>query len=180
MKQFDYGKFYPGLVLGTTAMDPLGAIIRATTAGWQNIFNPNVCSHILTVVKEHDLLYGIEMALPKIREVDLSDYEHSNWGNHLVFAANFISPTDYESQDKANEWLLKCHTIGIKYDFVELLKFWDDKIRNDPKELICSDLIRNMLEYLKITIPVQWDHLVSPYDIQKYATDNAKLIKWWK
>jgi hypothetical protein len=180
MKRFDYSKLYPGVVLGTTDMSPLGMIIRATTAGVQNTFNPNIATHVLAVVKEHDLLYGMEMAEPKIREVDLTEYEHSDFGNHVVFAANFIKWDDYKTQEKANAWLLKSHTLGIKYDFIELFRFWDAEIPDDPKKLICSDLIRNMMKYIGINIPIQWLQLCDPYDIQKYAENNSQLIKWWK
>jgi hypothetical protein len=179
-KKFDYSKFYPGLVLGTTDMSPIAMAIRATTAGIQNIFNPNISTHVLAVVKEHDLLYGIEMAPPRIREIDLNKYEHGPLLNHIVFAAHFIEWDDYKTQDKVNEWLLESHTKGIKYDIIELFKFWDDDIPDDPKKLICSDLIRNMMKFINIKIPIEWNKLCDPYDIQRYSTNNNKLIKWWK
>lgn len=185
--KFNYGNLLPGYIVGTTnLLTSFGSVIRATEAGVKNIMNPNISSHVFLIVKEHDLLYGVEMAVPKIRMCDLNKYEHGKFGNHAVFVANpfkIIDPEydyNYYMQENVNKWILKCHTIGIKYDIEELFKFWDIPVHGSGKKLICSELIRNMLRKFNITYPVWWDDKVSPLDIQKWARNENLFVSDWK
>jgi hypothetical protein len=182
--KFNYGKLLPGMIVGTTdTLSAFGILTRSTEAGIKNAMNSNIASHIALIVKEHDLLYVVEMALPKIRQGDLNEYEHSNLGDHAVFVANpfgFDYQTNYDLQDKVNKWILKCHTIGIKYNLEELFRFWDIPLHDSTKKLICSELARNMMETFKLPVPKEWDNLCNPYDIQKYVTENKMLVEGWK
>lgn len=175
--KFDYSKFVPGTIIGTSnILSPIGLPIRITTAGWKNAFNPNIATHIAIICKEHDLYYFMEMLLPKIRQSDCNEYEHGAFGDHVVFAALPFAADDYDSQEKANKFLLQCHRIGIKYGTEELFRFWDIPLPDDKNRLICSELARNMLGYIGISYPKEWDNLVSPYDEQKFFTKENKLI----
>lgn len=182
--KFNYGKLLPGMIVGTTdTFTTFGALTRATEAGIKNAMNTNISSHIALIVKEHSLLYLVEMALPKIHEVDLNKYEHGDFGNHAVFCANPFGQDyiyNYDLQEKVNNWILQCHTIGIKYDIKELFLFWDVPVHNDPKKLICSDLARNMMDTFKLPVPKEWDKKCNPYDIQKYMTDKKMMVESWK
>lgn len=160
----DYSKLVPGMVIGTTCLtSPLAAIIRFTTAGPRYVFSRLAASHIVIVVREHDLYYGMEMTWPKIRQIDLCDID-----KYVVFYTADRTLTNYRMQDQCNEWLLKSHYIGVKYDWKELFKFWDMPVYDDPKRLICSDLYREMCRCNKIPYPKKWNTKVSPWDIQKY------------
>ena len=183
--KFNYGALLPGFIVGTTSTFTLfGAITRMTERkSLTNVFDPNTASHIFLITREHDLLNGVEMAIPTIRQCDLNEYEHGNCGNHAVFVANPFGDTYYENyslQEEVNFWILKCHTIGIKYDWKELMKFWDMPVYDDPKKLICSDLARNMLKTFKVPYPSVWDTKDSPYDHQKYFTEKKMLVPNWK
>lgn len=182
MRLLDYGKIVPGTIFGSTKLfGAAGSIIRATTAGLKNTFNPWIATHIFIAVQEHGLLYGIGMEFPRIRIVDLCDYENGILGEHLVFAA---VPRELkenrELQEKANWWLLESHRRRVKYDLKELLLFWKITVRDDPEKLICSDLARNMLRFLNIPYPNDWNTKVDPYDHQKYFTNTSQLIKYWR
>ena len=183
--KFNYGVLLPGYIVGATdTLSSFGVITRITETGdIRNAFNPDISSHIFLIVKEHDLLYGIEMALPKIRQCDLNEYEHGNLGDHAVFMANPFGESyidNYDLQDEVNNWILKCHALGIQYGLEELLKFWDIPVHTDPKKLICSDLARNMLKFFKVPYPSVWDTKDSPYDHQKYFTEKKMLVPNWK
>jgi hypothetical protein len=178
--KIDYSKLRPGMIIGTTDMSPFAITTRITNAGIKNAFNPNVCTHIAIVCKEHDLFYLMEMALPKIREADCHKYEHGQFGNHIVFAAMPFDIDDYTLQEKANDFLLESHRIGVKYDIKELFKFWGFHTYNDKKKLICSDLARNMMWQLNIKYPLEWDSIVSPWDEQVYFTHTEKLVDIFK
>jgi hypothetical protein len=175
--KFDYDKFVPGMIIGTTNIfSPVGLPIRITTAGLHNAFNPRIATHIAIVCKEHDLYYFMEMKLPKIHQSDCNEYEHGIFGDHVVFAALPFPADDYYMQELANKFLLESHRIGIKYDIKELFKFWDMPVHNDKRKLICSDLSRNMCQYIGVSYPEEWDTLVSPYDEQKFYTKENKLV----
>lgn len=182
--KFNYSKLLPGMIMGTTdTFTTFGAITRATEAGVKNAMNPNIASHIALIVKEHDLLYVVEMALPKIRQGDLNEYEHNNFGNHAVFVANPFGSdyvTNYDLQDQVNKWILRCHMIGIKYNLEELFRFWDVPFHDNSQKLICSELARNMMDNFKLPFPKEWNDLCDPYDIQRYVTENKMLVEGWK
>jgi hypothetical protein len=185
--RFNYDKLLPGFIVGTTdTFTTFGAITRATEAGIKNIMNPNISSHIFLIVKEHDLIFGVEMVLPKIRMCDLNKYEYGKLGNHAVFVANPFRLIDYRyeynytMQESVNAWILKCHTIGIKYDIKELFKFWDLPVHDNKQKLICSELARNMLHQFEISYPPSWVEKVSPYDIQKWACNENLFVSDWK
>jgi hypothetical protein len=159
--KLDESKLSAGCVIGvTTRLNPLSAIIKARTAGVKNAFSMGIASHIVCVAESHGLLYGIEMKSPRIRRVDLNDLDP------IVFIARPCT-TIYE-QEQANNFLWKCHSLHIKYDNIELLKFLNDRIPNDPKKWICSDLSREMLRHVGVTYPQKWDRLTSPYDQQQW------------
>lgn len=165
------------MIIGTTDITSLiGLPIRITTAGWRNAFNPNIATHIAIVCKEHDLFYFMEMLLPKIHQTDCNTYENGIFGDHVVFSALPFAVDDYDAQEKANKFLLQSHRIGIKYGTEELFKFWDIPVPADKNKLICSELARNMLNYIGVPYPEKWDILVSPYDEQLFYTNEKKLI----
>jgi hypothetical protein len=162
--KLNYSELCPGMVIGTTNLfSPLAAIIRATTAGIKNIFNKKISSHIVIVCEEHDLLYGMEMAWPKIRQIDLNDIE-----KHIVFIAKDSALVDEDLQWKCNHWLLTSHYIGVRYDWKELFRFWNIQTYDDKKKWICSDLYREMLKYNGMNYPKEWNNKCDPYDIQRY------------
>lgn len=163
MKLPPYGTLTPGTVIGTTSvLSPLGAVIRCTTAGMCNAFNPGIASHVLMVVNVHDLLYGVEMSWPKIRMVGLNDI------GRIAFCESVIPDYNYDLQHRCNKWLLKSHEIGVKYDLKELLKFWKIKAFDDPRKLVCSGLYREMCRGCGIPYPNRWNDRVSPYDVQRH------------
>lgn len=174
MRKINYDTLRPGYIIGTTmTIHPMAMITKITTAGMKNIFNPNIATHCLAVCQEHDLLYGMEMTYPKIRQVDLCDYEHCRAGNHIVFIAKI--PDIF--CEKANNFLLESHRRGIKYDIAGLLEFWG--LTNDnKKKLYCSELIRQMFKYIPLYYPKEWDEKVSPYAVQNFTKEYQ--FKWWK
>ena len=156
-----YKYLRPGMCIGVTKLiSPLGAIIRATTAGFINTFNPQIASHIVCVAESKGLLYGVEMNYPKIRRVDLNDLD----------PVVFVGYHPDLDQSEANDWLWESHARRIKYGILEVLEFWGLPT-DQPKRMICSELYKEMLKAQGLIYPKEWDVKVSPYDIQKYIVN---------
>lgn len=184
MKRIDYGTLFPGCIIGTTnTFDPISAIIRGTEAGPLHAFDSTIASHVFAVCKEHDLLYGMSMNLKGLSQDDLNEWDHGVFGNHIVFVARPFAWDDYAMQDRINQWLLKSHEIGIKYDILELLRWWDLPVYDDPEKIVCGDFTRIMLQTFGLAHPKEWDadfRTSDPYDQQIYFTNAHKTIQWWK
>lgn len=174
MKKINNSVLRPGYIIGTTmTIHPMAMITKITTAGIKNIFNPNIATHCLAVTQEHGLNYGVEMAWPKIRQIDLNNFEHCSMGNHIVFVASIPDGLC----DFANEFLLESHRRAIKYDIKGLLEFWE-LAKDEKKKLYCSELIREEMKMLELLYPVEWNEKVSPIQIQLFTKPTH--IKWWK
>jgi hypothetical protein len=185
LKQIDYGKLLPGDIIGSTGsiFDPVSCLIRGTTAGIDHALDPTIASHVFVVCKEHDLLYGMSMDLNGLSQDDLNTWEHGVFGDHIVFVARPFEWDNYALQDKINQWLLKSHEIGIKYDVLELLRWWGLPVYDDPKKIVCGDFTRIMLQTFGLAHPKEWDvdfRKSDPWDQQAYFTNAKKLINWWK
>lgn len=163
--KIDYSRLAAGDILGTTRLDPLGCIIRATEAGLFNIFNMKVSSHIMIVCQDHDLFYGMELTWPKIRMIDLP----VKW----VFHARIPGVSAFS--DKVNQWILKCHSMNIKYDWKGLLEFWH--LTDDEKEKwYCSEFAREMMRFIGVPFPFAWEQKVSPWDMQQYCKEKNLMV----
>jgi hypothetical protein len=186
MKCINYGKLLPGMIIGTTdTFDPLSAIIRISeTSNAANVLNPCIASHVLAVCQEHDLLYGMGMTWPKIHQDDLNTFDNGDYvvfKSHIVFVADPFTSFDYEKRDAANKFLLHSHTLAIKYDIVELLRWWNFPVNDDPKKLVCGDLTYAMMWSMKLDYPKEWDSNITrhdPWDQQRYFTESKKTINW--
>jgi hypothetical protein len=184
--KLNYGALYPGLIVGASGsiLDPVSCLIRGTEAGVAHAFDPAVASHVFCVCKEHDLLYGMSMDLEGLSEDDLNTWEHGNFGDHVVWVANpGVVWDNYALQDKINQWLLKSHAIGIKYDVLELFRWWGINTPDDPKKLVCSDFTRIMLQTFGLAHPKEWDadfKMSDPWDQQIYFTNANKLLPNWR
>lgn len=170
MQRLDYATLRPGMLIGTTNLiHPISLIVRGTTAGLKNAFNSKIASHVLVVCETHDVLYGMEMAWPKIRRVDLKDY--TKWPERIVFIAEHLDV----NPARANEFLWESYSLRIRYGLFELLEFWGLPT-DQPDKMICSELYREMLKDQGISFPSKWDEKVSPYDEQKWNGHKVKIL----
>jgi hypothetical protein len=191
--KIDYSRLMPGTIIGTASYcHPISLLIReGETWDWRALFNSKIATHTLIVVKEHDLLYGIEMTPPKIHQRDLSTLSDSNiFGDHMVFAATpQIVRGDHILQEYISKWLLKLHYLGVlKYDWRGLFQFPLNKLQDilglresatsDSKKYYCSEFVNLYLKTLEtwtgvnLHLPNSWNSKVSPWDIQKFCKDQ--------
>lgn len=176
-----YDVIKPGTVIGTDNWNSVPSWPIRFTAGWRHaknngkklvnainhLFSRKVSSHVLMVAEQNNLLYGIEMNWPKIHRVDLIDI------GRIIFMSHH---RDID-EEFINQWLWDSHSKNIKYGLLELLEFWGIDLEVcDEKKWHCSEMV--MLAYRAncISYPKYWNHKVSPYDIQKWITNQEFYI----
>ena len=174
----DYSALRAGDVIGTAdTLHAMSCVTRLTCGGLRGLFSVGVSSHCLVACESGGLMYGMEMGPEKIRMVDLREYEHGRMGNHIVFVGRHVDMTA-ELGRLAAWWLHDSHAKAIKYDFVELLKFWNVPVKDSKRRWICSDLPREMFRALSLRYDPAFETRVSPYDWQRCA--ELEHIHWWR
>jgi hypothetical protein len=172
MKYIDPDKLQPGDIVGITDLSWFACVERTTINGLGNVFNQMLSTHIAVVCdRGSGLLYFCEMMYPTIQMNNLQEYDHLKPMEHITFVGRHPAlAADGGKRMACNDFLIESHAHLVKYDLLELLKFWDMPVPDDPKKIICSDLPRNMLRAVGLPYPMAWDVKCSPYDWQVWNT----------
>lgn len=176
--EINHSAIRTGDVIGTEdTLHPMSMTTRVTCGGASALFSTRISTHIVVACESHGLMYGMEMGPRKIRMVDLREYENGRFGNHIVFVGRHVDMTP-DKAFMAWSWLHDAHAKSIKYDHVELLKFLNLPVTDDPDRLICSGLPRELFRAQRLRYDPAFDVKVSPLNWQRSAC--LRHIHWWK
>lgn len=174
-KQWNYPELCPGDIVGTTRLlSPFAIITRMTCAGVKNAFNPKIATHVRVIMGSTKLLYALEMQWPKKPNLHLVDLKGTE--GETVFVKRSLPL--YAKYQEVNDWLISSHSMSVRYDLKELLKFWNLAQDDSGKKWICSDLPREMFRHFGVPYDEKFNDKVSPYDWQ--TTKNLVPVKWWR
>jgi hypothetical protein len=179
MKHLIVDKLQTGDILGITSMWPPSATIRHRTWPGRSPFDMGCATHVAVVCdRGGGLFYAAGMLPGGLKLKELHDYDRGpgSWGDHVCCVRRmkelqFDVVDSVAKRDSLNEWLIKMHSFGVRYGFEELFRFYWPQIKDDPYELICSQMVVQAMLYLMVRMPEEWKAkgaLVSPADIQRW------------
>lgn len=184
MKHLDIGKLQPGDICVTTDIYPFSCVTRAKT--WPKVPRPNLGmglgTHAFMVCDRGDgLYYACEMR-PRLRMTELHRYDHDQFSllPHIVTVLRhpkFSNGNDsYDLREKANAFMIKMHSTGVKYGWEEIAKIIGFNVQDDPYRVICSVWCRIVIEHVGIAVPWPKGHIVLPRELQEWAVPGRVYL----
>lgn len=191
----------PGMIMGTSSLSPLSALIKKFKPGIFQMFNQNVCSHIaLSVVWDPryaacialaagkwgcvpripdvpaGTLLGIEATWPRCRWFKLDHYQMKKTTRpHYVFVTQPLNLA--RSTDEINKFLWsyagKPYEIGV---FLQPSGVPSSDPKN--KKAYCSEIAHDLLEFIDSPHEAAWKFGVPPIDVQLHFDANNETL--WK
>jgi hypothetical protein len=154
-----------GDIIGTTGLNPVSMAIKARLWGWRRMLDQSIPNHIAVVVdRGHGLLYLAEMLSKGIALTECNYYNHKAPAQHICFVGRHKALDDINKRVEFNNFVLKAHSIKVKYGFDDLALFLNLKVKDNLKTWICSELPREAFKSCGIGYPAQWNVNCSPRD----------------
>jgi len=167
----------PGDIAVTTDALPVSCVTRWKT--WPRApradLGMSLGTHAFMVCDRGDSIYYACEMRPRLRMTELQRYDHGRLSlmPHIVKVLRhpaFIDGGDaFALREKANDFMIKMHSCGVKYGWEEIAKVAGFDVKDNPDRVICSVWCRKVVEHVGIVTPWPKEHIVTPADLQAWT-----------
>ena len=175
--KFNYAALRVGDMVSFCSSDFLAMVIRCFSSGFKNWNNYTVPTHTGMIVQVEEQFLVAEMESSGLVVRGLENY---NKKNEPSWPKSIKRSTIYDDETKRNALNTRVFTDlrhTLDYDYVGLLKFVIDEVKDDKTKAYCSQYFYRQTIIDGVAYPPSFNDKVSPYDLDMMT--NWTVVPNW-
>jgi len=156
-------------------------VIDFNTLSISGLIVGTITNDIFLTSWENNIVYGIEMAWPEIKKLDLKKID--NLLQYILFVARPpMLVGNYDLQNKCTEWFSRCRELCNKGDITGLYRYLNVERPIGISEISSAQFVYQFLRFMSygLVTPFEWEGNVSVADIENWTKNMEWHIRWIK